>query len=371
MKLLSLLVIFYCHGAIVVGVFATRNWETAFDLADKIMSDYRALEEEDLFLQLAEVKKSINSEVTREIPPKYMPERMQSIVPVIALIRLIDLGVKKCYEVPMSVLNGHLHRSVYIDLAPFLREIFEGDTMRQLIDFYYRGQLMLCRNALASLMDSKSNEYLNAKAESPLLVSFVSMLDKSFSQDYQFKDLELIQKYAAISVALSNRLTKYSLENALINQGWRNELKKRAVLNECQSYIFEPFGTLLRSYDIVGRHNLPEVYNKHMPIIRAYDLCKAVVELQGHELINVLQSMQTILFAKKTQPSFIGQFQRSTSQLEPLEKRQNINLPQNVQHQQQTSVHLERSTSFELPAQSDSEPELITNTNLELGKRQR
>lgn len=369
MKKVLLIILFILVS--IQSACSVRDYDLAFKLANKIMSDHARMDTEKLFYSLAQVKRSINGEVTRIIPPRYVASAMYTIVPIIAFIRLIDVRIEKCIEVELATGNGHLHRAIYIDLTSLLLRTFESDNIRQLIHFYYQSQLSICQSALPMQMDRKANEYNKNGPDGFKFNAFTNRLSNNFPQELQFNELTELQKFAAISLTISQQLTRNCLELSLINPGWRSEVRRRTALNYCKPYLFEPFGTLIRTYNIIGRYNMFRVYAKHKQIIRAYDLCKAIEELHDSDFLNILASMRTIISSlpkneqeleSESNNVIIGQSSNINCVL-PNEDRQTADINQ-VTHRQNPSGYLERSSN-ELEPELD--PDSNTNTTLQLG----
>lgn len=273
------------------GSKSVREWDKTLEISNKIMANYATMPDVELFRDLAWIKKTINGEVTRKIPPRYFDGRSDAMVNVLALARLTELNVEKCTEPNLDTYEGQLQRASYVDLFPLLKEKFNSENMLKLINFYYQSQLMICGNALEPQFERRALEYVRDRSDSDQIIAYWQSISKSFPQDVQFSQLNKSQKMVAIARFIAPRLNAKSIEKALVNYDFQFEVMESAVLRNCRIFLIEPFGTMMRTCDAIGRHQIAHLSERYELLMRAYDVCAETRNLHKMELRTILDRL--------------------------------------------------------------------------------
>lgn len=268
-----------------------RDWFKATEISDIIIRNYATMVDADLFFNLSLIKRSINSEVTRRIPPRLFPDQSRSLVPVLALIRLTDLNVDKCTEPLLDSNDGQLHRLSYVDLVPMLKSQFTTDNLIRLIDFYYESKLYICQNALEAQFERKVLEYTNNRIDGSKSTNLWEALSKVYPRQLSVKSMDKSQKMVAIARYISTRATRANIENALKDKLTQHDVMDNSVLRDCRAYLIEPFGTMMKTFDALNRDETMNIGQKYETLMRAHDLCIAIRDLQESDIQRILERL--------------------------------------------------------------------------------
>lgn len=264
-----------------------RIWEDAISLSRNIMENYITMDRTDLFYQLSLVKQALAGEITRVVPPTFLLNNRDYIIPVLCLIRLTDVTVEKCFESDLNVANGNLHRSKYVDLLPELHNHFKGQFMKELVDTYYGNQLVLCRNALYAQIGTKLYEY-STGYEKIRFMTFINTLVGSFPHETELSQMKKSDKLDSMIRFLALKLRKDEVKQGLSDRRSLINLYQNALVRDCRNFFLDPFATLMRTYETIGPENLPKIKQRYSNFLRAYDICNEIKKLPDYDLTRVL-----------------------------------------------------------------------------------
>lgn len=264
-----------------------RRWESAMELSRNIMQKYETMERVELFHQLALVRKSLVGEIRRPVPPTFILINRDYIIPVLCLVRLTDLSLDKCIETNLVVDKGNLHRNNYIDLIPVLHSYFKSDYMRQIIDSYYQSQLQMCRNALGAQLGQKITDF-SVGYDRKDFTNFMNPLVASFPAKGEINQMDKSKKLESLVDFIGRKLKRGDIKQGLADRRSFVGVYQNAVAKDCRSYFLEPLGTMMRTLEVIGRPNMPEIQQKFEKVVRAYDICSEIRKLPDYDLTRIL-----------------------------------------------------------------------------------
>lgn len=308
----------------------TRDWLKAIEYGNKIIQEHETIPEPILFLNLLFIEKAINGESTRKVPPKFLKNHGNSIVSVIGLLRITRLGVDKCVESAMDVEDGNLHRASYVELMPFLKQEFPSDNIHRLIDFYYNNQFIICQNSLKAQFDRRATEYSKNNINSSKIVQFWNRLSETYPSNTNINQMNKQEKMVAVAKYLSKQMSKDDLKMALINHLYQVTVIGRVVLNECKSYSIEPFGTMMKTLDAIGRNNQAELCQRHEILMRAHDICLFMRDLHQDDYNIILTQLKHMIENNSKDPTplitgYFDQIMQEPNQQVDIEHGERIN----------------------------------------------
>lgn len=289
---------------------ASKNWPYILDISNKILDEYNSTDLPSLFRDLSLLKHAINSELTRRIPLNYRYTRKFSISAALSLLRITTISYDKCSESNMLIERGSAHRNNYIALVPIVMQFFPSERIANIVRRYHKSQLVICKNALYLQLRQKIDHQL-ATSPAKLQNKFIHELTSSLSHSIERNLSGKSAVHLGIAQYFRNKLTKWTDIEAAKSDLAMFSLFHSKLIADCNTYLLNPYKTLVLTYDTLGRSTMPNIKETYNQLIVAYDFCREIERSTSNfDMNDIMANLRDLTTSnwtnKSTQPANIS-----------------------------------------------------------------
>lgn len=266
---------------------ARDGWLVQQRIANEIYDQQATIEINQLLYKLNILKSVLCGEVTQHVPLKLGSENQKKVASALALFRLTEISIEKCYYGSDRLSEDQFHRGHYLELEQLLLTKYKSENMAKIIKNYADIQFLLCSN---SLLHNFTRTVEKRRARQDQHERFTSVWNECFSGlksgQNCVANMSLEDKTKGIVRFMNRYFDQKDL--LLMNESVSNfaALYKLMFKETCEQYYLEPFGALMMTYDKFKRESLPELERLFPMEIRAYDICKELqVSVNDEELV--------------------------------------------------------------------------------------